>query len=79
MAETRLEAEQRIPDRQHAEVSAAAAGAHQRTCPAAVVDTVSLLPAVKPQATSLDEARLEFGLHSCPPTSAEHSQATAGG
>jgi hypothetical protein len=47
MADTHLDAEQRIPERQRAEVPAAAAGAHQRTRPAAVVDPVSLLPVVK--------------------------------
>jgi hypothetical protein len=34
---------------------------------------------LSPQATSLDEARLEFALHSCPPTGAERRQATAAG
>jgi hypothetical protein len=34
---------------------------------------------VSPQAASLDEARLEFALHSCPPAGAEPSQATAAG
>ena len=32
---------------------------------------------LSPQATSLDEARLAVALHSCPPTGAERSQATA--
>jgi hypothetical protein len=34
---------------------------------------------VSQQAASLDEARLEFELPSCPPASAEPSQATAAG
>jgi hypothetical protein len=34
---------------------------------------------VSQQAASLDEARLEFALHSCRPAGAEPSQATAAG